>query len=1108
MRRRVVENDAPKYFSHLQSQNLRLDSALSLSERTIFFKGYDFESPKFDILLAEDTFRSWIREPAFKEDSDAFHKRLVVDGLNENSLKKILGISLDDSRMGSTLEWVQVCTTAIQSYFDSADLQDDSSYDIGFLRLVEPLIKQFKVQLGHDLDPSVLPRQNNEANLVPVELAMSAFEQTLSERLISIITRTLVLELNVSRLRNELSGVDSNERFDDFVSRLKDDQIMLSIFREYPVLLRQATICTMLCKDAYQELFERLREDWDEIWETFYCDISPTMLEQVEMGVGDLHNGGRSVCILTFKGGHKLVYKPRPLAVDENFQRLLEWINDTGWGLDFRTIKVVSKNTYGWAEFVEPDNCTSYEGIKRFYQRQGGYLALFRMLNATDFHYENIIAAGEQPIFVDLESLLSPQKVVGDNVQYQNLSSFIQNSVLRLGLLPQKIWNNSDQPQGIDISGLGGTEGQMIPHSVPRIDKEATDEMHFVRTHVSLPETHNRPKTIDDNSISAIDYTNDLLSGFTRMYELLTEHKDYLLSSSSPIESFGDNTIRYIARPTRFYAIRLYESYHPDFLRSGLDKDRFFEQLWIDMIDKPHARLITAEREDMWRGDIPVFTTYPNSCDLYTSQGTQIKNFFSCSGYDSVREQIQSLSEEDMERQLWLIKSSLLTLIMGDEKLQTPPYRILIRTKEAGQSEFLEESEKVAERLLTLALRDQDSVTWMGISLVEDKHWTLQGLSLDLYNGISGIALFLGYLGYITKENKYTELARVITNNISKSLMQWREEQKEEFKPWPIGGFGEISGALYTLTHLCALWDDGDLWIQAEQLVDDLASMIKYDKEYDIVTGSAGCIAVLLGYHQLTGSQQALEAAVVAGDHLISCSKLTQTKVGVGWPSKMSNQPLTGFSHGVAGIAWALMWLASATSNSLYESAAESALEYERSMYDPEKLNWPDLRNSLGLEETSDDMLAPDYMMMWCHGAPGIALARVSTPGFLRDSAMIDEANVAVTSTLKLGFGLSHSLCHGDLGNAEILYEVGLALNDKVLTSKSIRMASGVIDSVHKDGWLCGTPLHVETPGLMTGLAGIGFGFLRFAFPERIPCILKMSPPPRDYIRRKLNESQ
>lgn len=55
--------------------------------------------------------------------------------------------------------------------------------------------------------------------------------------------------------------------------------------------------------------------------------------------------------------------------------------------------------------------------------------------------------------------------------------------------------------------------------------------------------------------------------------------------------------------------------------------------------------------------------------------------------------------------------------------------------------------------------------------------------------------------------------------------------------------------------------------------------------------------------------------------------------------------------------------------------------------------------------------------------------------------------------------------------------------------------ASRLLASIDKNGWLCGVPLGVETPGLMIGLAGIGYGLLRLADPVRVPSILVLDPP-------------
>jgi lantibiotic modifying enzyme len=56
-------------------------------------------------------------------------------------------------------------------------------------------------------------------------------------------------------------------------------------------------------------------------------------------------------------------------------------------------------------------------------------------------------------------------------------------------------------------------------------------------------------------------------------------------------------------------------------------------------------------------------------------------------------------------------------------------------------------------------------------------------------------------------------------------------------------------------------------------------------------------------------------------------------------------------------------------------------------------------------------------------------------------------------------------------------------------------MTAIIFESINRLGWLCGNPVKVESPGLMTGLAGIGFELLRLAEPLRVPSVLVLAPP-------------
>jgi lantibiotic modifying enzyme len=55
-------------------------------------------------------------------------------------------------------------------------------------------------------------------------------------------------------------------------------------------------------------------------------------------------------------------------------------------------------------EVVEYLPCQNQEEIKRYYQRAGQLLCLLYVLGANDCHNENLIACGEYPVLVDLET--------------------------------------------------------------------------------------------------------------------------------------------------------------------------------------------------------------------------------------------------------------------------------------------------------------------------------------------------------------------------------------------------------------------------------------------------------------------------------------------------------------------------------------------------------------------------------------------------------------------------------------------------------------------------------------------------------------------------------
>jgi lantibiotic modifying enzyme len=848
------------------------------------------------------------------------------------------------------------------------------------------------------------------------------------------------------------------------------------------------------------------------------------------------------VLVARFASGLQVAYQPKSLAVDVHFQELLAWLNERGDHPRFRTLRVLDRGHYGWVEFVAAAGCNTAEEVRRFYERQGGYLALLYALEATDFHFENLIAAGEHPVLIDLEALFHPRLGgAGASGAEGPANAAMAHSVLRVGLLPLRLWADAGT-DGIDLSGLGGAAGQLTPDRVPQWDGAGTDEMRVVRRRVALPGGRHRP-SLGGAEVNVREHAADLIAGFTSVYRLLVRHRDALLAEGGPLARFAGDEVRVVLRPTRTYGLLLHESYHPDLLRDALDRDRFFDRLWTETEHRPElARVIAAERADLHNGDIPLFTTRPDSRDLWGG-GRRITDFTETPGMTLVRQRVRQLGEDDLARQTWFIRASLATLADSAEPLTaapSPPASVLgtqyseslteevrvgvgvpaldglqrgdrlkpglLPTAEpfgnrltvrphpnpfppqrgrgacaTDREALLAAAQAAGDRLEALCFRGAGGAGWVGLSCGA-RRWSLAPLGVDLYDGLPGVALFLAHLGALTGTGRYTALAREALAAVRPQL----ERQRTSLTA--VGGFAGWGGVIYSLTHLAALWGEPALLQEAEAVVEQLPPLIDRDNIFDIMSGSAGCLVPLLGLHAVARSEGALAAAVRCGDRLLAGACRQNERIG--WANPASARPLTGFSHGAAGIAWALLELAVATGEGRFREAARAAIAYERSHFSAAARNWPDLR-----PHEAGAPAGGVFLTAWCHGAAGIGLARLRSLPHLDDARIRAEIEVAAETTLAHRFGGNHCLCHGDLGNLELLVQAGEALAEPRWRAEVGRRAALVLEGIACRGWLCGSPGGVESPGLMTGLAGIGYGLLRLAHPARVPSVLVLEPP-------------
>ncbi|MDX1999123.1 MAG: lanthionine synthetase LanC family protein [Thermoanaerobaculia bacterium] len=409
------------------------------------------------------------------------------------------------------------------------------------------------------------------------------------------------------------------------------------------------------------------------------------------------------------------------------------------------------------------------------------------------------------------------------------------------------------------------------------------------------------------------------------------------------------------------------------------------------------------------------------------------------------------------------------------------------KTQEGSeQDRYLAVADGIGARLCRDALWDGQRVNWLGDSSeFVAGAWRVvhKACGPDLYGGLAGIGLFLARLATAVAEPRFGETARAAL--LSAVALESRFQGSQGFYA---GRFG-LAWALHEVGSRLA---DEELLEHARRLLSELAAEEPAAGSLDIVSGSAGLLAAALDLARKTGDPALLPLARRHGEHLLRTIEIdgdagswpTLTPLYVGMPN------LTGFSHGAGGIAWALLELAEVTGDERFRTAARLGHAYERRAFDAAQSNWPDFR---GTHPGPDGRPRFACGNAWCHGAPGLAPARARCAELTGDSALADEARLALRTTL-LALrqalatpGADFSLCHGLAGNARCAADAEARLGEPGEAQEAaLAVARHGLERYHDDRapWPCGIQGGGENPSLMVGTAGIGLFYLGLARPE------------------------
>jgi lantibiotic modifying enzyme len=404
----------------------------------------------------------------------------------------------------------------------------------------------------------------------------------------------------------------------------------------------------------------------------------------------------------------------------------------------------------------------------------------------------------------------------------------------------------------------------------------------------------------------------------------------------------------------------------------------------------------------------------------------------------------------------------------------------------------LHAADRIGARLVRDAIRDGRRATWLGDHMEPiNNQWSvaLKPAGTDVYSGTPGIAMFLARLHAATGERLFAVTADAAVEHFLSQL----ESIPAGARPALWSGWAGIAWALLDIGAAM----DRSAWTERGlAIADNIADLDPVPGMLDVMTGSAGVIPFLLRLHRQHGRQSALDAALRHGELLLTSARRSDR--GCSWQTMphvdgQENRDLNGLSHGAAGIALALFELAQATGDARFADAGAQGIDYEQQWFSPHHNNWPDFREMM--PNTPQEQWG--YSATWCHGAPGIALARARVWQLTGKPEYRAQAEAALRTTMMsvetaAPASGSWCLCHGTAGNADVLLAGSEMLGDPSWSAAARQAAIRGIETYEQGDlpWPPGVTGGIDNPSLMLGNAGTGWFFLRLAFPETVKSVL------------------
>lgn len=783
---------------------------------------------------------------------------------------------------------------------------------------------------------------------------------------------------------------------------------------------------------------------------------------------GDSHNKGKKVVLLNFPDG-KLVYKPHDLGPEKLFLEILDKLNSSKMlQHELTGAKVLNCKKYGFQEYMKQRPCKSQQEAAMYYYRVGALSAVFYALHCEDIHYENLICGGTSPYIIDLETLIKSgskeERLAGIPELVRKSIHVFDDSILGTMLYPI---NSRFSFLDFDIGGISGYPNQKSKKwKFFQIEGAGTDQIHISQTVGNSTEKKNL-LYYKDKMVDPYYFCDELHQGFRDTMGAMIAMEEELVDTLRK----SDASVRQVLRPTALYGKFLEAAEAPKYLVSEQERERLFEKLYKGFEEnEQEKKRVRCEIDALMRNDIPYFVQKINKSELICNAETVIDNYNINLPFDTAYQRLKEIKNLDIEKQLYYIDVSLGTVKPEEHTIESfgrkvPTYRF------ENSNDFLKMAEEIADKLERFAEYTEDGQACTWLTALYSDGLELGFLNQHIYEG-GGVVLFLLYLWKYTQNKRYLQLAKCGINGLEAMGMCKPSADVSFFT-------GSVS-TVYLYYSFYTITKDDSYRKKLETYIHDCYALCRENiadnlPAIDVIAGVAGAIPVLCEMAEKCRISEMDSFIDVLAEHLyhaVNCGQIVE---------------MTGFAHGYAGIALALSAYGDFRNKEEYLSVALEVVEKENKYFSKEFSNWKDLRKE------------DSYGNYWCHGAPGIGLARLKMlPYFEQKEQIVKDVNVGLDCLKTEGLRKvkDDSLCHGSMGSIDMLLWNGKKLGRKDIQELAQKKAAEFVDKIKRDGFRAGIDGMKEAPSFMLGLPGLGYMLLRLSHQE-MPSILALEIPER-----------